>query len=114
MDDLYGQIRGLAQRYIDQSISIDDFRAAFAVLYFHARQSSKSDARANSLASKIIGPLAEFSRGHRGEASLREDIGNSIGSAMPTRVYVSMKVYPQFAETSTVTPITMPPLVCVP
>ena len=113
MDDLYGQIRSLAQRYIDESISVDDFRAAFAALYFRARQSA-GDARANSLASAIIGPLAEFSRGHRDEASLREEIRNSVRPAMSARVYAQMKVYPSFAETSTVTPITMPPLVCVP
>jgi hypothetical protein len=78
MGDLYEQIRDLARRYIDENISIEDFRVAFAGLYFRARQSARRDARANSLASRIIGPLAEFSRGHRDEQSLRRELATAI------------------------------------
>lgn len=78
MSDIYGQLRKLIAKYDDCQISIDDFRADFAGLYFQARQAS-GDIRANSLASRIVGPLAEFSRHHRDEHSLRQEMAAAIG-----------------------------------
>ena len=77
MSGIYEQLKRLADNYAAREISLDDFRVNFAGLYFLARQSSK-DARANSLASKIVGPLSELARHHRDEDSFREALGVAI------------------------------------
>jgi hypothetical protein len=77
MREIYGELKKLASKYADREISIDDFRVDFAGLYFHARQ-SKRDQKANLLANKIIGPLAEFSLHHRDEESFRQELAAAI------------------------------------
>jgi hypothetical protein len=51
---------------------LDDFRQWFAAAYVEVRQDPTSSREASRLCSQIVGPLAEFSRGHRSEDSLRE------------------------------------------
>ena len=77
MNDIHDQLRSLVSRYADARISVDDFRTAFSALYFRARQGAR-DTQANLLASRIVGPLAEFSRGDRDEASLRAELAKTV------------------------------------
>jgi hypothetical protein len=78
MSEIYNRIHALVYRCANGEISIDDFRAAFADLYFQVRQGARGDVEANALASKIIGPLAELSRGHRDESSFRAGLASAI------------------------------------
>jgi hypothetical protein len=89
MSELVKDLQGLAKGYLDGKISLDEFRGAFAGLYFRARQ-RRSDVMANRIASNIMGPLAEFARRHRSEASLREEISSALhaDSLVAARVVV--------------------------
>jgi hypothetical protein len=78
MPEIHEALDALVIRYVFDKISVDDFRKAFAAYYFRARQSERNDAQANALANRIVGPLAEFSRGHRSEASLREELAKTV------------------------------------
>jgi hypothetical protein len=51
---------------------LDDFRQWFAAAYVEVRQDPTSSREVSQMCSQILGPLAEFSRGHRSEDSLRE------------------------------------------
>jgi hypothetical protein len=83
MRELFDQMRALAGECANREISIDDFRMSFADLYFHVRQMSRGDADANALASRIVGPLAEFSNGHRSEDSFRAELAAAIRPSEP-------------------------------
>jgi hypothetical protein len=65
------QIRELIESYVAGTVRASDFAERFASLYFAVRQQSE-DASAAALCSALVGPIAEYSRGHRTEASLRE------------------------------------------
>jgi hypothetical protein len=77
MSEIARSLKILASKYLDGRISLDEFRGDFASLYFQARECGE-DKKANSLASKIMGPLAEFARQHRSERSLRIEIEAAI------------------------------------
>lgn len=66
------QIEALLAHFVDREIRADEFSRQFASLYFSVRQSIESSRVAQRLCDQIIGPLAEYSRGHRSEESLRE------------------------------------------
>src|SRR5271165_5927465 len=72
------QIEALVARFVDHNILAAEFSRQFASLYFSVRQDVASSRAANRLCSKIIGPLAEHSRGHRSEESLRDALRESI------------------------------------
>jgi hypothetical protein len=77
MSELFDRLKGLVLKYSEHELAIDAFRLEFAGMYFLARQ-SKQDKEANSLATRVMGPLAEFGRHHRDEASLRRQLADAI------------------------------------
>lgn len=96
MSELNRQLRALAASCVDGGIPADDFRSGFAGLYFQIRQSAPRDREANLLASKIIGPLAEFSRGNRDEGSFRQELAAAI---RPSALAPSVAVIPAHSGT---------------
>jgi hypothetical protein len=72
------QIVGLVQQYVAGEISASDFSQSFAGFYFAVRQNRNAEPSASRLCGDIVGPLAEFSRGHRSVDSLREELANAI------------------------------------
>ena len=56
---------------LSREMPLDDFRQWFAGAYAQVRQDPNASREASKLCSQIVGPLAEFSRGHRSEESLR-------------------------------------------
>ncbi len=77
MGEIHARLNNLASGYAAGRVSLGDFRAEFGLLYFLSRQAPE-DKQANALASSIAGPLAEFGRGHRDEASLRQVVARAI------------------------------------
>jgi hypothetical protein len=59
-------------------IQIADFQVWFYAFYFEVRNSRVRGGRASELCDKIALPLAEFSRGHRSEGSLRQELTHAI------------------------------------
>jgi hypothetical protein len=82
MSELFDRLKGLVFKYSEHELAIDAFRLEFAGMYFLARQ-SKQDKEANSLATRVMGPLAEFGRHHRDEASLRRQLADAIPALEP-------------------------------
>jgi hypothetical protein len=72
------QIRELVRRYLAREIDPSAFAEYFAPLYFLVRRNPKTDTAACQLCNAIVLPLAEFSRGHRSESSLREELENAV------------------------------------
>ena len=68
----------LIERYIADEISTPDFASRFAGLYARVRQDRNAPRAAAQLCSAVIGPLAEHSRGHRSELSLKGELANAI------------------------------------
>jgi hypothetical protein len=97
MPEIHEALDALVIRYVSDRMAVDDFRKAFAACYFRARQSNGSDAQANLLASRIVGPLAEFSRGHRSEASLREELAKTVRPFQQGKKTVQFRVRRIFA-----------------
>jgi hypothetical protein len=71
------QLRELVESFVAGNLSASDFSERFASLYFAIRQQGQ-DASAAALCSAVIGPLAEYSRGHRAEASLRMELEKAL------------------------------------
>lgn len=62
------QIKNLIASYLDGEISLNDFRERFGAQYLESRG---GPAGASGLCNQVVGPLAELSRGHRSESSLK-------------------------------------------
>jgi hypothetical protein len=71
------QLRELIENYIAGSVSVSDFSERFASLYFAVRQQS-GEAIAAGLCGAVVGPLAEYSRGHRAESSFRLELEKAL------------------------------------
>lgn len=71
-------MRSAVDSYVHREIDVDGFREAFVGAYFYVRNSAVHDQEAQLLASRLMGPVAEFSAGHRTEASLRMELANAI------------------------------------
>ncbi len=71
------QIESLIDEYVSGAIPASAFAERFAGLYFTVRQARNPGTAAARLCDAVIGPLAEFSRGHRPEESLRQDLKNA-------------------------------------
>jgi hypothetical protein len=63
------------RRFLSRDISLDEFRQWFAEAYVEVRQDPTSSREASQLCSQIVGPLAEFSRGHRSEGFIAGSTG---------------------------------------
>ncbi len=74
---LTGQLRELIESYVAGTVSISGFSERFASLYFAVRQQG-GDGSAAGLCSAVVGPLAEYSRGDRAEASLRMELEKAL------------------------------------
>ena len=71
------RILKLISEYLDNHLQLPEFQQQFAGFYFQVRQNGNVGA-ASELCDKVIGPLAELSRGHRSEESLRQELTASI------------------------------------
>lgn len=78
MSQIVDYIRSAVDSYVLREIGVDEFREAFAGAYFYVRNNAAEDQEAQRLASKLMAPVAEFSSGHRAEASLRLELANAI------------------------------------
>jgi hypothetical protein len=76
---LTGQLRELIESYVAGTVSVSDFSERFASLYFAVRQQA-GEASAARLCSAVVGPLAEHSRGHRTDSSLRLELEKALVS----------------------------------
>jgi len=72
------EILDLISRYVERRLSLVDFQSEFAAKYLQIRQSRDRAGRASELCDLAIGPLAELSRGHRSESSLRHELENAV------------------------------------
>jgi hypothetical protein len=72
------EIRHLIEQYLAGEIAMADFSVRFAALYARTRQDRHSSRGAAELCSAAIGPFAEYSRGHRSEASLKAGLAKAI------------------------------------
>ena len=70
------------RRYLSNEMSLDDFRQWFGGAYVQVRQDPSASREAALCCSEIVGPLAEFSRGHRSVDSLREMLARAIGPSL--------------------------------
>jgi len=76
---MLNEIQRLVEQYLAGEISLADFSPRFGVLYALVRQDRSIASRAAAqVCNAIIGPFAEHSRGHRSEASLKEELVNAI------------------------------------
>jgi hypothetical protein len=98
------QIEALVARFIDRNIPAGEFSRQFASLYFSVRQDVASSRAANRLCSRIIGPLAEYSRGHRSEESLRGALRGSIRT-LPYQTSAAVIVYDERPREHRVAPL---------
>lgn len=78
MSEILEHLCRAARGYICGQIDGDVFRQEFAGFYYYARNHQRDEREANQLANKLIGPVAEFSGGHRSESSLRKELANAI------------------------------------
>lgn len=78
MSEMAEYIRSTVDSYLSQEADVNDFRQAFAAAYCSVRNNAVGDQRAQSLATKVMTPVAEFSAGHRTEASLRAELANAF------------------------------------
>jgi len=60
------------RHWLSGDMQLNDFREWFAGAYVEIRQDPSASGEAAQWCSQIVGPLAEFSRGHRSEDSLPE------------------------------------------
>ena len=72
------QILSIAKRYLEREIHLRDFQQEFAALYFQVRRGRDRKQPASILCDRIVGPLAEYSSGHRSEDSFREELASAI------------------------------------
>jgi hypothetical protein len=80
MSEILEYLRASIRNYLSSTIDVDTFRAEFAGAYLYTRNKGSREREANSLASSIVGPIAEFSGGHRSEASLRKELALAVRS----------------------------------
>ena len=83
MSQIVDYIRSAVDSYVRREIGVDEFREAFAGAYFYVRNNAAEDQEAQRLASKLMAPVAEFSSGHRAEASLRLELANARYATAP-------------------------------
>jgi hypothetical protein len=76
------QVEQAIRRCLSNEMSLDDFRQWFAGAYVQIRQDPNASREAALCCSEIVGPLAEFSRGHRSVDSLREILAHAIGPSV--------------------------------
>ena len=72
------QLRELIEDYVAGAIPVSEFSERFASLYFAVRQQQSHEQSAAALCSAVVGPLAEYSRGHRAESSLRLELEKAL------------------------------------
>jgi hypothetical protein len=77
------QVLELIEQYVAGEIPFADFSQRFASLYFAVRQGSNVPREASQICNLAIGPLAELSRGHRTEESLREALRAIVRPFVP-------------------------------
>ena len=77
MPALKERLEILCSRYANLDIDRESFAEEFADLYFEARRST-SDPVVNRICSRLVGPFAELSRGHRSEGSFRAIVAQEI------------------------------------
>lgn len=70
-------LRELIDSYVAGAVDIDDFSQQFASLYFAVHRQGEEPAAA-ALCGAVVGPLAEYSRGHRSESSLRLELEKAL------------------------------------
>lgn len=78
MSEILAYMQASIKNYVDGVTDVDAFREEFAGAYLYVRNRGPKERDANSLASLVIGPVAEFSGGYRSEQSLRWEIANAI------------------------------------
>jgi hypothetical protein len=78
MSEVFQYMKASIRNYLNGCLDVDDFRAEIAGAYFYARNNKKQEGAANLLASRVIGPVAEFSGGYRSEASLRLELVKAV------------------------------------
>src|SRR5437588_6198607 len=66
------------QSFASGKLPLDVFRQRFAQAYFSVRNDPRASQSAAQLCSRVVGPLAEFSRGHRSEEALRLELANAV------------------------------------
>ncbi|MEO8131506.1 MAG: hypothetical protein ABJF23_14860 [Bryobacteraceae bacterium] len=64
--------------YLDGELSIQEFRSAFGALYYAAKQEDALDAQGSKLVGHIQAMLAEYSRDHRTEGSVADELEKAI------------------------------------
>ena len=74
LDEIYR----LIEQYIAGEIDVAEFSQRFAGLYAGTRQNRNVSRAAAQLCGAVIGPFAEYSRGHRSEASLKGELANAV------------------------------------
>jgi hypothetical protein len=77
------QLELAIRQCLSGDMALDDFREWFAGAYVQVRQDPNVSHEASQLCSQIVGPLAEFSRGHRSEDSLRKAMEILIPASKP-------------------------------
>jgi len=87
------EIQQVLEQYLARDISLDVFRQWFAGAYVQVRQDSDASPAASRLCSRIVGPLAEFSREHRTEDELRAQLRTLSRPFVPIRVTARIVVF---------------------
>lgn len=106
------RIRDLIDGYLAREVDQAGFAQEFAGIYFQARNDKIVSLEVRQICASIVLPFAEFSRGHRSEASFREVLTQiarpfgprivSIDSYSPPDPYAIAK--PQDVDLSQPTP----------
>jgi len=74
-EEILADVQGFASGHLP----LDAFRQRFAQAYFSVRNDPQaSRSAAARLCDRIVGPMAEFSRGHRSEESLKQELANAV------------------------------------
>ena len=81
-----GKIIKAVRMYIDGKSSIQELRSTFGTLYYFAKKRNELDAQGSTFVGRIMAILAEFSRGHRTEHSVLEELANAIRPFEPRGV----------------------------
>src|SRR5205807_372858 len=76
------RILNLISEYLDGRLRLSEFQQRFAGCYLQVRNNGAAGS-ASELCNKVIGPLAELSRGHRSEESLQQELTAAIRPFAP-------------------------------
>jgi hypothetical protein len=77
------EILDVILRFVEHDLPLREFQERFGALYFRARSGRNRSREVNAICNEVIVLIAEHSRGHRSEDSLRQELANAMRPFAP-------------------------------